>query len=67
MKIFHCTYPNGKKLMRHNLEMISEGIKTSYHVDYLVICKYCSDYTECYPFKIKRSNSEHMENSKMKI
>ena len=50
----YCTCPNGQKLMRHDLEMTSEGMKTSYHVDHSVICKYCSDHMECCPFKIKR-------------
>ena len=47
----YCTCPNGEKLTKHELEMTEKGLKTSYHVDHSIICKYCPDHDQCCPFK----------------
>ena len=31
--------------------MTEKGLKTSYHVDHSIICKYCPDHDQCCSFK----------------
>ena len=47
----YCTCPKGQKLLKHELEMTKKGLKTSYHVDHSVICKYCPDHDRFCQFK----------------
>lgn len=47
----YCTCPNGQKLTKHELKMTEKGLKTSYHVDHSIICKYCPDHDQCCSFK----------------
>ena len=43
----YCTCPNGHKLWEHPIEMTEKGLKTSYHVNHSVICKFCPDHDQC--------------------